>query len=617
MSSLENPRRVDPDRPQDRHGQAADLTRRIAYVIIGMSALARTLISIDGYYLLDDYAFIGRAGRPDALTVSTLLEPHLGHLMPAAHVVVWLQQLAAPWNYALPALTMSVGWLACLLLMYRILSAWLGSAPVILIPLTVYAVTPVTLQATTWWAAALNAIPLQLCALGGVLLLVPLAKGSRRLTVVRQVGLVLLTLIALAFFTKATLLLVLFAGVAFAWSRGSIPQAAMRAFRAGPFMWVALAAITVAYSLSYSAMVPTPAPPSGITGILAVVDRIGQSVTSGLLPLTAGGPVDFTGGADPLSTPPLWIVGLGVAVVVALIVGIARSTAITRRLAAVCLVYAIGCVALIAVRQQGFTLEMAATLRYFADVAVPATLLVASLSDDMLGPAPRRSTAARWAGAGIVVIGFSAVSVLTTAQLVGNPYSSAIRDTALAAQDSLADEAELPILDMWIPPLLLSPLYYGEYARSSVLFAQRSAEVEFDEQGRALRLWSEDGRLVPARIEGPEARGRPTSGTCTTPPGSPSTLRLSAPVVPYTHAVELITESTGPTVAQVSIGGGPARRWMLPEGRATMYAWMLAGGTPDITVVPDDPAVAVCVISVRVGNPVPLQDERGPAEVEP
>ncbi len=41
-----------------------------------------------------------------------------------------------------------------------------------------------------------------------------------------------------------------------------------------------------------------------------------------------------------------------------------------------------------------------------------------------------------------------------------------------------------------------------------------------------------------------------------------------------------------------------------------MYAWMLAGGTTDVTVVPDDPTVAVCVISVRVGKPVPLEADR-------
>jgi hypothetical protein len=595
---------------EERGIDVTGVTRRIAYIIIGISTLTRTLMAIDGYYLLDDYAFIGRSGRPDALSLSTLLEPHLGHLMPAAHVVVWVQQLLAPWNYALPALTMAVGWLVCLLLMYKILNSWLGTRPVLLIPLAVYAVTPLTIQATTWWAAALNAIPLQICALGGTLLLLPLAKGSPRLTAMRQIGVVVLTLIALAFFTKGVLLLVLFAGVAFAWSRGSTTKAVTRAFQSGPSMWVALVGITTAYSLWYGATVPTPSPPSGVTGILAIVDRIGQSVSAGLLPSAAGGPVHFSGGADPLSAPQLWIIGLGVAVVVALIVLVARSTVMTRRLAGVCIAYAIGCTALIAVRQQGFTLEMAASLRYFADLAVPATLLVASLSRDTLGSAPTRHTATGWIGAGLLVIVFSTVSVLTTAQLMGNPYSAAIRDTAIAAQESLAEEVESPVLDMWIPPLLLTPLYYGDYARSSVLFSQTSSGIEFAEQGRALRLWSEQGRLVPARIEGPVARGRPAFDTCDAPPGSPTSLQLSAPVVPFTHAVELTTASTGTTAAQVVIGGGPPRRWILPEGRATMYAWMLAGGTTDVTVVPDDPTVAVCVISVRVGKPVPLEADR-------
>ena len=588
------------------------ITRKIAAVIIGISALARTLMSFQGYYLLDDYAFVGRAGRPDALTLSTLLEPHLGHLMPAAHVLVWVQQSVAPWNYALPAITMALGWLGCLLLMYRILTSWIGTRPVILIPLAAYALTPLTIQATTWWAAALNAIPLQLCALGGVLVLLPLAKGASRLSIWRQLALVALTIVALGFFTKGVLLLVLFAGVSLAWAPGSLVAAAVRAFRAGPVMWVALFAITVSYSVAYSAIAPTPASPSGIPGILSVLDRIAQSVIGGVLPSVAGGPGEFTPGADPLSSPPLWVIGLGVAFLVALIAGVARSTRTTRRLAAVCLVYAIGCMGLIAVRQQGFTLLMAGTLRYFADLAIPATLLVASLSRDALGLTPRSRTAGRWIAAAILLVAFGAMSLLTTAQLIANPYATAIGNTAMNAQESMGEQTESPILDTWVPPLLLTPLFYGDYARSSVMFAQVPAGVAFAEQGRALRLWSPDGRLVPARIEGPLATGLSPSqgGTCDVRPGSPTTLQLSATVVPYTHAVELSTVATRPTSAQVSIGGAPPRRWMLPEGRATMYAWMFAGETADITVVPDDPDAVVCVTSVRVGAPVPLEDAR-------
>ena len=589
---------------------AVDVTRAAAVIVIGLSALARALLSFQGYYLLDDYAFLGRAGRADALDISTLIEPHLGHLMPAAHFVVWGTQAVAPWNYALPAAIMALGWLGCLMLMYRILCSWLGRTPVILLPLTAFAIAPVTVQATTWWAAALNSIPLQLCALGGVLLLTPLAHGATRLSWRRQVGVALLTCAALAFFTKGVLLPVLFFGVAIAWSAGTWRHAAIRALRLAPALWGALAAIAVTYALTYATLAPSSYVPTGSAGLLSLSTRMGQSIIAGLIPSMIGGPVAFSAGADPLSAPPPWVIGLGLAALVGLIVGVARSTSTTRRLAGLCLVYAAGCIALIVLRQQGFTLAMAGAPRYFADLAIPATLMIASLGRDWLGLRPQRSTMDRWVVAGLVLVTFSTISLVTCARLIGNPYAADIRSTALASQESIASETESTVLDMWIPPRLLSPLFYGDYARSSVLFSATDAGPAFTDQATSLRLWTVDGRLRPARIEGPVAYGpaHPSPSSCLVQPGETTTLQLNAPVVPYTHAVEMITTSTGATSVQVTIGGGPPRTWMLPEGRATMYAWMTAGPTTEVVVVPANADSTVCVISVRIGAPVLIEE---------
>jgi len=176
-----------PATPSGSRSKSATLVRWGCAAIIAASALGRLWIISGGYYLIDDFAFLARASRPDALTWEVLSAPHQGHVMPAAHLLTWAGQALAPWNYAVPALLMAVGWLACLLLAYRVLVTLVGPTPTILLPLAFYAATPVTVQATTWWAAAINAIPLQLCALAGVLLLLPIANGSTRLGYLRQV----------------------------------------------------------------------------------------------------------------------------------------------------------------------------------------------------------------------------------------------------------------------------------------------------------------------------------------------------------------------------------------------------------------------------------------------
>lgn len=585
--------------PQSSLPASARVTRLAAAVVIALSATGRLAVNLSGYYLLDDYAFIGRAGRPDALSWSALTEPHLGHLMPAAHVVNWVVQAIAPWNYTLPAVLMSCGWLMCLMLMYGLLTRWLGTAPVVLLPLVAYAITPLTMQATTWWAAAFNSIPLQVCALVAARCILPLAGSQKRLDWRQQSVVFACFIVALAFFSKAVLLPLLFFGLAFAWSQGRGRAAWSHAWRAAPSLWLSLAVGVVLYLGAYWSTAGGERPPLGAAGPMELLARSARSITGALIPSWAGGPVDFTPGADPWGLPPSWVTALGVAALAGCIALVVRGSARSRRFALLTAVYATGCIALLTVGRQAFIEVSSGALRYFAEWSIPASLLIASLASDFLGPKPRRSNAARWVAAGLCMAVFCVVSLATTQRLADNPEARAIREVASTSLESLNSEAPGTILDQWAPAKVLTPLY-GDYARSSWLYADAPGQARFAEQGDVLRTWDPAGRLVPARVEGPVAR---LAGTCATTTEGVQRLTMSGAVYPFTHVVQVTATSRVAAEVLISIGGGPAELWALPAGLVTAYRVQVAGNTTEI-VIQAPPDSGACVTEVRVGASV-------------
>lgn len=578
--------------------RAARAVRVACWVIIAVSAAARLALTLNGYYLIDDFAFLSRASRPDALSWDVLGAAHQGHVMPAAHLLTWTVQAVAPWSYVLPAVLMAAGWLACLILMYRLLVSLVGPTPVLVIPMAFYAATPVTVQATTWWAAAINAIPLQLCALTGVLLLLPLSQGAQRLKWWRQVGVIACLVVGLAFFSKSVLLTVLFAGVALAWAQVRGRRIVTVTWRAAPAMWVALVALPVIYAVAYLARATAADEAPAGASVLGVIAYASRSVIGALLPSLVGGPMSLTANADAWGTPPPWVLGWATFALVAAILLVVRASTRTRRLAVLVAVYAVACIALLSFGRQGYVPLSAGALRYFADLAVPLTLLLASAACDVLPVSPRRRDIGRWLLAAIALVAFCFLSVATTLRISSNPEATAIRSVSLTSLEALRQEPAGPILDIWAPSLMLSPLY-GEAARSSRLFAQAPSAARFADQGSALRVWSQDGRLLPARVTGPTAT---RMVACPDAPGTPTTLALDGPLIAFSHVVALTASASAPAVVSVSIGGGPAVDWTLPQGESTQYRQQVAGGSGDVVVAVPDGGPSVCVTSVRVGS---------------
>lgn len=130
-------------------------------LVVVASLLLKIYVLSESYFVEDDYLFFAAAHARD-LTPEYLLELHKGHFMPGALFLVYLQTAFLPYDWVASAGTMLALQVIAILAFFRLLWELFGRRWAILVPLTVYALAPLTIPVLGWWAAALNAVPFQL-----------------------------------------------------------------------------------------------------------------------------------------------------------------------------------------------------------------------------------------------------------------------------------------------------------------------------------------------------------------------------------------------------------------------------------------------------------------------
>lgn len=111
------------------------------------------------WFFFDDFYFIQKAhGR--SITLDYLLTPYNGHLMPAAAALTWLNDRVGGLNYILPAWEIALGFAAAGFGMLRLCVTLFGTRWAALVPATLFVFSPILIPATTWWAAAVNQVPM-------------------------------------------------------------------------------------------------------------------------------------------------------------------------------------------------------------------------------------------------------------------------------------------------------------------------------------------------------------------------------------------------------------------------------------------------------------------------
>ncbi|PXX66417.1 hypothetical protein DFR70_103165 [Nocardia tenerifensis] len=569
----------------------------VAGGLIVLQLALRGWVAGSGYFYWDDLILVGRAGRYPLLSADLLLHDHDGHFMPLAFAVAWAVTKAAPLVWAVPAISMLAGQLAVSLSVLRMLRLLLGVRWALLIPLTFFLFSPVTLPAFAWWSAALNALPLQFAlawVIGDALLLV---RGGR---VRYAVSGVVVLAVALLYFEKSVIIpFVAFAVATLAHYVDGRAAAVREVARRGMRLWVGSGLVLLCWLAAYLAVVGVGGPRHNPEDMR---DWLPHATSLGLVPALVGGPWRWERWlpAAPWADPP------GAAVLAAWLVLIAVVALTIHRRRRVWPVWllAAGYVLVmqlpVAVVRGGpnTAAEIMQSLRYFADLGVTFAVVGALV----LRASPRRASRASSRRVAIPLLTLFVVSSLCSTYTFVRSWSPSPTKTYLAnVKSSLAHWDGAPLLEQEVPWDVLNPLAYPQNLTSRVL-APIAAPGTFADSTPHLRMITDTGAIVEAQVwwnrrilPGPEPGcGYRIRGD------NPILIPLDGPMLDHEWTVQLNYLADEDAQLTVSMEHGRPVKVPLGQGLHTVFVRLIGSGS-NLRLTSGDPRLSLCLGSGPVG----------------
>jgi hypothetical protein len=281
-------------------GSPGRVVMLVGYGLIVGQAVLRGWSKFGGWFVIDDLAFVGRAQTMDPWSLEYLFEGWNGHLMPGAFVLVNILTDLAPWDYVPVALVDLAGQALLGVLVLRLLSGLFGKRPAILVPFTIFVMSPMTLPAFLWWAASLNQLWGQIA-----MALVLLAHVHYHRTGRMRYGLagVLALLGGLLFSEKVVLMVPVVFLLSLLWFTPGPPIARVRlVLRRSRLVWVAYAVTAVGYGVLYVLTARTPGTED--SSLTIAVETAGTGLVRAVLPGLLGGPLTWNQvGAGGVAAP--------------------------------------------------------------------------------------------------------------------------------------------------------------------------------------------------------------------------------------------------------------------------------------------------------------------------
>ena len=593
-----------------------------AWVLIAVQLAVRLWVLDQRNFYGDDFEYGTLANENPLLSADYLLESHDGHFMPAALLLSGALARWFPLDWTAVTVVLLLLQLLAAYAVLRLLRTIMGDRPAVLIPLAVYLFSPLSLGAFVWWAAAMNAVPLQIGLAWYAADAVRLARtGKARYAVSGTLALVL----SLAFYERAVLLPALAGALVWLLHHAYGVRAPLRsALRNARALWLASLAVLAGWALLYSSADPGAAVASPPTVEQAI--DLTQDLASTLVPGLAGGPWNWeiaVSGA-PLAAAPDVLVTISVAVLAVLVLWTSWSRRAGLQVWLLFAVFfAVGAV-LVSLGRAGsqFSDVLSLTYRYYAAESVVIAVAVA-----VLFALPRRGAAPpsddgpdRLGGAAVPfpgrrtpgLVATPVVLLLTAAFLVGSAFStvsyieawqdeptSDYLETALASLASVADDE--PMLDQDVPGEVLwaAAAPYNTVSRMFLAVEDRPAIADATHLPRML---DEAGRMVPARVvPGVVLPAGPVAGCgLPVPGGAPTALPVGAALFEYPWTAELSYTSASAGVLRMALPGGEPAEVPVRRGTHTVYVSLFGSGdTIEVSGATDD--MGLCVGAGVVG----------------
>lgn len=297
-----------------------DPSRRVLVWALGLllvQAVFRGFVMFGGWFLYDDLSFIERASTMPLWSTDYLFESWNGHVMPGAFVWVHLLTSLWPMQYAPVVISGLLLQAIAGIAMYLLLVELFGRRPAILVPLSFYLLTAITLPATLWWAAALNQLP-------GITAVTLMLWCHARYHRNGKVGTGLLgvtaLLVGLLFSEKVLLAVPVIFLFTLLYFSGGRPWHRLRScLSRHRTVWSAYAVASTLYVAYYLVLVPSPV--NGKPTAVVALKTMGQNLVYGVIPAIYGGPFRWdqlgVGGIAAAPTAMVFIAAVITALLVA------------------------------------------------------------------------------------------------------------------------------------------------------------------------------------------------------------------------------------------------------------------------------------------------------------
>ena len=577
-----------------------------AVALVALQLAARGWVALTGNFFADDLILTGRAGMMPVLSAEYLLHDHDGQLMPGGFLVAGALTHWWPLQWWAPVVSLLLLQAIASVSVLRLLRVLLGDRPVLLVPLLLYLFSPLTLPAFAWWAAALNALPLQAGLAWVAADAVVLARtGKKRYAVTGTIAFAL----SLAFFAKAVLIPWFALVVVVLLGRNASQATPVRwAVRRGAALWTGAAVVTAVWVRAYLTLVESPLRNSPLSAAEAAAP-VGNGIARGVLPALLGGPWSWysSQGSPPWAGTPLVLAAAGCAIWLGVVVATVRGRRDAWIVWLLVLVHVAASAGLMVLGRLTPALadNLPLTLRHFSDCAVVVAVAVALILrapsrsrqavQPLLTPRGRRLVLP---AAAVLFVVSSLWSTVTFQRSWTHPPAEAYLQTA---RSSLAAAGSVPLLDQTVAAdVLWGPAYPDNLA--SQIFAPLPERPPFAPVTSELRLIVDSGELVPAHVV-------PTQLFTTGPlpdcghivsDQQVTVIPLEGPLFEWGWTVQLDFYANRGGIMQVSLAGGEAVRTEVHRGLQRLFV-RLTGGGRELRVQTTSADVFVCVPSGIVG----------------
>ncbi|MFD1083354.1 hypothetical protein [Micromonospora andamanensis] len=370
-SSTDTDRTAAPDRVGG--GLGGDRIRTAALAIIALSVLWRAQVASGGFLAADDYVMITQAAESN-LTVEHLLALYNNHLMPGGRLLTWLITEHVGMAYWPYVLLMAIGQAILGITFFRLLRRLLQPSWLLLLPLGALMFSPLTLEATSWWAVGVNMLPMQIAMVLAVGAQVSYVQTRRKR---HLVTLALSVLLGLVFFEKAILVVALvFLLTAALYAEGGFFRTIWTTIRRWWPSWLVLTVLSLGFLAAYlgnsESSLRRPASAGEVFSFLT--QMLGSTVVPGLV----GGPWQWLGAGDgaPVAAPPELGTWVAWTIFVTLVVATVRRRRRAGRAWLLLGSYLVLVAAMLAATRLGSTFSGVAggVPRYVSDVVVVAAI---------------------------------------------------------------------------------------------------------------------------------------------------------------------------------------------------------------------------------------------------